>query len=97
MTELKPLRDMIVIDRDPAETVHSSGLILVNRKPEEKAKTGTVVAVGPGVEDEEGNLDEMVIKPGDRVLFNPGSGQIFEVEKKKYLFLKQRDVMGRIN
>ncbi len=91
--KIKPLRDFVVILPDQAEEQTSTGIVLVGNQKETGVQTGTVVNVGPGVEINE-KFDTMVVQPGNRVLFNKGTGQVFEIEKTKYLFIKQRDLMG---
>jgi chaperonin GroES len=93
MTKIRPLHDFIAIDKDPAETASDSGVLIIAKKPEDEVQTGTVISTGPGKEID-GKWDEMTVRAGDRVLFNKGTGQVFEIDKKKYLFLKQRDLMG---
>ena len=91
--QIKPLHDFITIQLDLPETVSEGGIVLIQRAPEKGTETGTVMDVGPGLYVD-GRLDEMVVKAGDKVLFNKGTGQIVDVDKKKVLFLKQRDIMG---
>jgi chaperonin GroES len=91
--QIKPLHDFVTIKPDVPETVSSGGIVLVQKKPEQVTETGTVVEVGPGIHID-GRFDEMVIKAGDRVLFNKGTGQTVAVDGQQVLFLKQRDVMG---
>jgi chaperonin GroES len=91
--QIKPLHDFITIELDLPETVSEGGIVLIQRAPEKGTETGTVLDVGPGLYVD-GRLDEMVVKAGDKVLFNKGTGQIVELDKKKVLFLKQRDIMG---
>lgn len=90
---IKPLHDFVTIKLDVPETVSEGGIVLIQKRPEQGVETGTVVEVGPGLHID-GRFDEMVIKVGDRVLFNKGTGQIVDVDGQKVLFLKQRDVMG---
>lgn len=90
---LRPLHDFIVIQRDEPSTQTDGGILLVQKDVSSDVTEGTVVAVGPGV-NVNGTIDPMVIKVGDRVLFSKGTGQLVDVAKVKYLFLKQRDIMG---
>lgn len=90
---IKPLHDFVTIKLDVPETVSEGGIVLIQKRPEQGVETGTVVEVGPGLHID-GRFDQMVIKVGDRVLFNKGTGQIVDVDGQKVLFLKQRDVMG---
>ena len=55
----------------------------------EKPLKGTIVAVGNGTKDE-----EMVLKVGDNVLYGKSAGTELEVEGKKYLIMRQSDVVA---
>jgi chaperonin GroES len=91
---LQPLHDFVVIKKQAQVTETASGIVLVS-KAESDTEVGTVVAVGPGTFIGD-RFDPMVVSVGNRVMFNRKSGQEIEHEKTKYLFLKQRDIMGVI-
>ena len=91
--QIKPLHDFITIELDLPESITESGIVLIQRAPEKGTETGMVIDVGPGAYID-GRLDPMVVQPGDKVLFNKGTGQIVDIDKRKVLFLKQRDIMG---
>ena len=55
----------------------------------EKPLQGTIVAVGKGTKDE-----EMVLKEGDTVLYGKYAGTELEFEGKKYLIMRQSDVVA---
>lgn len=90
---ITPLHDFVTIEMDQPEEVSAGGIVMIAKKPDQTVETGTITNVGPGTHIN-GVFDAMVLKPGDRVLFNKGTGQVVEVEKQKILFLKQRDIMG---
>ena len=50
---------------------------------------GTIVAVGNGTKDE-----EMVLKEGDEVLYGKYAGTELELEGKKFLIMRQSDVVA---
>ena len=56
---------------------------------EEKPLKGAIVAVGQGTKDE-----EMVLKVGDQVLYGKYAGTELEHEGKKYLIMRQSDVVA---
>ena len=64
-------------------------LILPAPAAKEKPLKGEVVAVGHGTKDE-----EMVLKAGDTVLYGKYAGTELEVEGKKYLIMRQSDVLA---
>ena len=88
MTQIKPLADRVLIEPAPAETKTVGGIIIPDTA-KEKPLQGTIVAVGQGTKDE-----EMVLKEGDKVLYGKYAGTELEHEGKKYLIMRQRDVVA---
>ena len=87
---IRPLADRVVIEPKEAETKTASGLYIPDTA-KEKPQQGTVVAAGPGKKDE-----EMEVKVGDVVLYGKYSGTEVTVDDKKYLIMKQSDILAII-
>lgn len=85
---IKPLADRVLIEPAPAETKTIGGIIIPDTA-KEKPLQGTVVAVGNGTKDE-----EMVLNVGDTVLYGKYAGTELEYEGKKYLIMRQSDVVA---
>lgn len=85
---IKPLADRVLIEPAPAETKTVGGIIIPDIA-KEKPLQGTIVAVGKGTKDE-----EMVLKEGDTVLYGKYAGTELEFEGKKYLIMRQSDVVA---
>ena len=85
---IKPLADRVLIEPAPAETKTVGGIIIPDTA-KEKPLQGTIVAVGNGTKDE-----EMVLKEGDTVLYGKYAGTELEFEGKKYLIMRQSDVVA---
>ena len=85
---VKPLADRVLIEPAPAETKTVGGIIIPDTAKEKPLK-GTVIAVGNGTKDE-----EMVLKTGDEVLYGKYAGTEVEIEGKKYLIMRQSDVVA---
>lgn len=85
---IKPLADRVVLEPKEAETKTASGLYIPDNA-KEKPQQGTVVAVGPGKKDE-----PMELKVGDVVLYGKYAGTEVTVDDKKYLIVKQSDVLA---
>ena len=85
---LKPLADRVVIEPKEAETKTASGIYLPDTA-KEKPQQGTVLAAGPGKKDE-----PMEVKVGDVVLYGKYSGTEVTVDEKKYLIVKQSDILA---
>ena len=85
---IKPLADRVLIEPAPAETKTVGGIIIPDTA-KEKPLQGTIVAVGQGTKDE-----EMILKEGDKVLYGKYAGTEIEHEGKKYLIMRQSDVVA---
>ncbi len=90
---LRPLADRVVVEPSEKEERTASGIILPETA-KEKPQEGEVVAVGPGRRDEDGKLIPMDVKQGDTVLFAKYAGTEVKIEDKKYLILKESDILA---
>ena len=86
--KIQPLADRVLIEPAAAEEKTIGGII-IPATAKEKPLQGTVVAVGHGTKDE-----EMVLKAGDTVLYGKYAGTELEHEGKKYLIMRQSDVVA---
>ena len=92
--KLKPLEDRIIVQPAEAEETTASGLVIPDTA-KEKPQEGTVVAVGPGRFNEDG--DERVpmdVGVGDTVIYSKYGGTEVKVEGDEYLILSARDVLA---
>lgn len=87
---IQPLSDRVLIEPTAAEEVTASGIIIPD-SAKEKPLRGTILAVGNGTKDE-----EMILKAGDQVLFGKYAGAEIEFEGKKYLLMRQSDVLAKL-
>ena len=87
---ISPLADRVVIEPQEAQTRTAAGLYIPD-SAKEKPQQGIVVAVGPGKADE-----PMEVKVGDTVLYGKYAGVELTVEDKKYLIVKQSDILAVI-
>ena len=85
---IKPLADRVLIFPAPAEEKTIGGIIIPDTAKEKPLK-GEVVAAGNGTKDE-----EMILKVGDTVLYGKYAGTELEFEGKKYLMMRQSDVLA---
>ena len=87
---IKPLADRVLVEPKEAETKTASGLYIPDTA-KEKPQQGVVIAVGPGTKDE-----PMELKAGDVVLYGKYAGTEVSYEDKKYLIMKQSDVLATL-
>jgi chaperonin GroES len=90
---LKPLGDRLLVEPAESEEVTASGIVLPETA-KEKPQKGEVLAVGPGRRDDEGKRIKMDVKKGDTVLYAKYAGTEVKLEDKKYLILKETDVLA---
>lgn len=85
---IKPLADRVLIEPKEAETKTASGIYIPDTA-KEKPQQGTVIAAGPGKKDE-----PMEVNVGDQVIYGKYAGTEVTVEDKKYLIVKQSDILA---
>lgn len=85
---IKPLADRVLVEPKEAETKTASGLYIPDTA-KEKPQEGKVIAAGPGKKDE-----PMEVKVGDEVIYGKYAGTEVAVEGKKYLIVKQSDILA---
>ena len=90
---IRPLCDRVVVRCIEPED-RTNGGVLIPDAAREKALEGEVLAVGPGVRNENGALQPLDLSPGDRILFIRRSGVEVTIDGKDLLILKQSDVMA---
>jgi chaperonin GroES len=92
---LKPLGSRVVVKALEREEMTKSGIVLPDTA-KEKPQEGKIVAVGPGGLDKNGNKTEMLLKVGDRVLYQKYAGTEFKIDDEELLVLSQDDVLAVI-
>ena len=92
MKKIKPLGNRVLVQRSKAQT--SKGGILLPDSAQEKPKEGQVIAAGPGKTNEQGQLEPIAIKVGDRVLFGAYAGTEVKQDDEDYLILSEEDILG---
>ena len=91
--KFRPLHDRVLVKRVEEENKTRGGIIIPDTA-KEKPMQGEVLAVGPGVRDERGELVPLDVRPGDRILFGKWSGTEVRMDGEELLIMKESDVMG---
>jgi chaperonin GroES len=93
---IQPLFDRVLVKRQEQSRTTASGLILPDAS-KEKMNQGTVVAVGSGNLDDEGNTQALEVKEGDTIVFGKYSGSTIQDENgDEVLILKEKEILGII-
>jgi chaperonin GroES len=94
--KLKPLGDRLIVKPIDEEETTASGIVLPDTA-KEKPQKGTVVAVGEGKWDEEGEKRiPLDISEGDEVLYSKYGGTEITVEDDELLVLRESDVLAKV-
>ncbi|BDW86116.1 MULTISPECIES: co-chaperone GroES [Roseicyclus] len=88
-----PLHDRVLVRRIESEEKTKGGLIIPD-SAKEKPSEGEVIACGPGARKDSGELIEMAVKAGDRVLFGKWSGTEVTIDGEELLIMKESDILG---
>ncbi len=93
-----PLGDrVLVLPVGKDEKVSASGIIIPETVDKERPDQGTVVAVGPGKYNEDGDgLVPMSVKVGDKVIFSKYGPDEIKIEGKEYYVIAESNILAII-
>jgi len=90
---LKPLGDRLIVEPIEQEEMTASGIVLPETA-KEKPMQGKVLAAGPGARKEDGSRAQMEVAVGNTVLYAKYAGTEVKLDDKKYLILKETDILA---
>jgi chaperonin GroES len=93
--KLSPLGDRVVVQPSSREETTKSGIVIPDTA-KEKPQRGTIIAVGPGRRDDDGERIAMDVAVGDTVLFAKYAGTEFKYGDEEYLILSEKDILAKI-
>lgn len=92
---IRPLADRVVIEPvEEEEVTFAGGKLVLPETAKEKPQKGVIVAAGPGRKDEDGEVIAMEVAVGDQVLYAKYAGTEIKIDGKKFLILKESDVLA---
>ncbi len=91
--KFKPLHDRVLLQRVEQENKTSGG-ILIPDTAQEKPIQGKIVAVGDGVRLENGQIQPLILKVGNTVLFGKWAGTEIKLDGKEYIIMKESEILG---
>ena len=95
-TSVTPLGDRVLIKRTAAEETSQGGIILPDSAKEKPAE-GTVIAVGAGKINPDGERVAMTLKAKDKVLFSSYAGSEIKLDGDDYLIMGEDEVLAVID
>ena len=93
--KFRPLHDRVLVRRLEQEEKTAGGIIIPDTA-KEKPMEGEVIAVGAGSRGEDGKLQPLDVKAGDRILFGKWSGSEVKIDGQELIIMKESDVLGII-
>ena len=91
--QFRPLHDRVLVRRIEAEEKTAGGIIIPDTA-KEKPQEGEVVSVGTGARDDQGKVNALELKAGDRILFGKWSGTEVKIDGEDLIIMKESDVLG---
>ena len=91
--KFKPLHDRLLLKPMTADTRTKGGLIIPDTA-QEKPMQGEVVAIGTGKRLEDGRLQAIDVKVGDKVIYGKWSGTEVKIGGVDHVILKEEDLFG---
>jgi chaperonin GroES len=93
LVQFRPLQDRVLVRRIEEEEKTRGGIIIPDTA-KEKPMEGEVLAAGPGTRGDDGKLNPLDVKVGDRVLFGKWAGTEIKINGEDFVVMKESDIMG---
>lgn len=90
--KIKPLFDKILLTMLDDKPENTTGIILPS-SAQEKPNIAKIVACGMGGKID-GENQEIIVKVGDKILFNKYATTEFKLDGVTYLIIKQADILA---
>ncbi|MDE0376490.1 MAG: co-chaperone GroES [bacterium] len=91
---LKPLGDRVIVSPNEDDEQRTASGLVIPDTAKEKPVTGTVLAVGPGELNDDGDRTPVDVAPGDTVVYSKYAGTELKYEGEEYLILASRDLLA---
>ena len=92
-TKIRPLHDRVIVKRI-AEEEKTKGGIIIPDTAKEKPQEGKVIATGKGRVLDDGKVQELTVKKGDKVLFSKYAGTEVKLDGEEHTIIREDDVLA---
>ena len=93
--KIRPLHDRVLVKREEEERKTAGGIVLPDSATE-KPNRGEIVVAGPGKSNDKGEVRQIGVKVGDKVLFSQYAGTKVKVEDEELLMMGEDDILAVI-
>ena len=94
--DITPLFDNVLVKPLEAEKVTAGGIYLPENV-KEKPQVGEIMAVGTGIQDQNGKMIPMIVKVGQKVLYKKWGGDEYKVGNEEWKLVRQTDILAIID
>src|SRR5690606_4746345 len=91
--KVQPLHARILVKRIEEEEKTKRGIIIPDTA-KEKPQEGKVISVGTGRVLEDGRVQELSVKKGDKILFSKYAGTEIKLEGEEHIIIREDDVLA---
>jgi len=93
--KIRPLHDRVLAKR-VAKVAKTSGGLIIPDNAKEQPLEATVIAVGAGKRLDDGKIQLLTVKPGDRILIGKYSGSEVKLNGDDHIILGEDDVLATL-
>ena len=93
--DLQPLGDRLIVEAIEEEETTTSGIVLPDTA-KEKPQRGRVLAVGPGMRNDSGEIVPMEVAVGDEIIYSKYGGTDIKLGADEVLILRESDVLAKV-
>lgn len=93
--KVRPLRDRVLV-KPLEEKEFVKGGIIIPDTAKEKPFEGEIIAVGNGRVMEDGKIQPLEVRKGDKVIYSKYGGTEIKIEGEEHLLMKEEDILGII-
>jgi chaperonin GroES len=94
--KIRPLHDRVIVKRIEEEETTKGGIIIPDTA-KEKPMEGKVIAVGNGKLLDNGKLQPLEVKKGDKVLFGKYAGTEIKIDGEEHLIMREDDIIAIVD
>jgi len=91
--KIQPLHDRILVKRIEEENKTKGGIIIPDTA-KEKPQEGKVIAVGKGRVLDDGKLQDLAVRKGDKILFSKYAGSEIKLDGEEHIIIREDDVLA---
>jgi len=92
---IQPFSDYLFLKTEKIEK--SKGGVILSDTHRSKPSIMTVLAVGPGKLDRNGNYIKSLLRFGDKIVIDPFLPQSIKIDGEEYMIARESDIYGKLN